>query len=118
MSSALLSEAARIASQFDYPAAEVQRGVTEYIREIDEGLSKEHTTLSQIPTYVTAVPNGTEKVRFTTNQLPSTKQQLTWSLAGFVPGSRSRRHQLPRVLDRSTWRHYLLPYPVQDHDSS
>ncbi|PYH34063.1 glucokinase glkA [Aspergillus neoniger CBS 115656] len=61
MSSALLSEAARIASQFDYPAAEVQRGVTEYIREIDEGLSKEHTTLSQIPTYVTAVPNGTEK---------------------------------------------------------
>lgn len=65
MSSALLSEAARIASQFDYPAAEVQRGVTEYIREIDEGLSKEHTTLSQIPTYVTAVPNGTEKVRFT-----------------------------------------------------
>jgi len=29
---------------------------------IDEGLEKNATTMSQIPTYVTAVPNGTEKV--------------------------------------------------------
>lgn len=29
---------------------------------IDEGLQKNATTMSQIPTYVTAVPNGTEKV--------------------------------------------------------
>ena len=29
----------------------------------DEGLQKEGTELSQIPTYVTAVPDGTEKVR-------------------------------------------------------
>lgn len=28
----------------------------------DEGLEKEHTSISQIPTYVTGVPNGTEKV--------------------------------------------------------
>jgi len=28
----------------------------------DEGLQKNATTLSQIPTYVTGVPNGTEKV--------------------------------------------------------
>jgi hexokinase len=28
----------------------------------DEGLQKSGTTMSQIPTYVTAVPNGTEKV--------------------------------------------------------
>jgi hexokinase len=62
MSSALLDEAARIARQFDFPAEEVQRGVKEYIREMDEGLSKEGTTLSQIPTFVTQVPNGTEKV--------------------------------------------------------
>jgi hypothetical protein len=27
-----------------------------------EGLEKENTSLSQIPTYVTGVPNGTEKV--------------------------------------------------------
>ncbi|KAB8253723.1 hypothetical protein BDV32DRAFT_133620 [Aspergillus pseudonomiae] len=61
MSSALLDEAARIARQFDFPAEGVQRGVKEYIREMDEGLSKEGTTLSQIPTFVTSVPNGTEK---------------------------------------------------------
>ncbi|KAI9044915.1 glucokinase glkA [Aspergillus affinis] len=61
MSSALLDEATRIAREFDYPAAEVQRGVKEYIREMDEGLRQEHTTLSQIPTFVTSVPNGTEK---------------------------------------------------------
>ncbi|KAF7592083.1 glucokinase [Aspergillus hancockii] len=61
MSSALLDEAARIARQFDFPAEDVQRGVKEYIREMDEGLSKEGTTLSQIPTFVTQVPNGTEK---------------------------------------------------------
>lgn len=29
---------------------------------IDEGLQKTGSTMSQIPTYVTAVPNGTEKV--------------------------------------------------------
>ncbi len=28
----------------------------------DEGLEKNGTTMSQIPTYVTAVPDGTEKV--------------------------------------------------------
>ncbi|PWY83510.1 hypothetical protein BO70DRAFT_290888 [Aspergillus heteromorphus CBS 117.55] len=59
--SALLDEATRIARQFDYPAAEVRRGVAEYIRQMNEGLTKEHTTLSQIPTFVTSVPNGTEK---------------------------------------------------------
>jgi hexokinase len=30
---------------------------------LDEGLAKNGSTMSQIPTYVTAVPNGTEKVR-------------------------------------------------------
>lgn len=29
-----------------------------------EGLEKDGTSLSQIPTYVTGVPNGTEKVRY------------------------------------------------------
>lgn len=61
--SALLQEAERIANQFDYSPNGVQRGVKEYIREVDEGLSEEGTTLSQIPTFVTSVPNGTEKVR-------------------------------------------------------
>ncbi|KAJ5437812.1 Glucokinase [Penicillium daleae] len=61
MSSALLDEATRIAREFDYPADQVQRGVDEYIKQSNEGLAQENTTLSQIPTFVTAVPNGTEK---------------------------------------------------------
>lgn len=60
----LVEEAERIARHFDYPPNEVQRSVKEYIREIDEGLAQEGSTLSQIPTFVTSVPNGTEKVRF------------------------------------------------------
>lgn len=61
MSSSLLDQATRIARDFDYPAEKVQRGVAEYIKQSNEGLIKEGTTLSQIPTFVTAVPNGTEK---------------------------------------------------------
>lgn len=75
-----LREAAqRIAAEFDYPAADVNRGVREFLKEMgrpgtgaqdaaanqgdtDEGLVKVNATMSQIPTYVTAVPNGKEKV--------------------------------------------------------
>lgn len=62
MPSAVIDEAVRIARLFDYPADQVQRSVAEYIREMEEGLAREGTTLSQIPTFVTEVPNGTEKV--------------------------------------------------------
>ncbi|OJJ80186.1 glucokinase glkA [Aspergillus glaucus CBS 516.65] len=57
----ILDEANRIAHLFDYPAEQVHRGVAEYIRQMGEGLTQENTTLSQIPTFVTSVPNGTEK---------------------------------------------------------
>jgi hexokinase len=60
---ALHEEVKRMAAEFDYPPSEVNKGVKEFIREMEEGLEKQGTTLSQIPTYVTAVPNGTEKVR-------------------------------------------------------
>ncbi|KAK2807743.1 hypothetical protein FQN50_005285 [Emmonsiellopsis sp. PD_5] len=59
--SPVVDEANRIAALFDYPAAEVNRGVEEFIREMKEGLQRDGTTLSQIPSYITAVPNGTEK---------------------------------------------------------
>lgn len=62
MSSPLVEEATRIAAEFDFSTDQVRRGVAEYIEESNEGLAKENTTLSQIPTFVTAVPNGTEKV--------------------------------------------------------
>ena len=69
----------------------------------DEGLKEDGTLMSQIPTYVTAVPNGTEKV-------------TAWYLAamtstdvfqGFVPGRRSWRYQFSRLLHISA-RKYTL----------
>ena len=57
----LKTEAQKVAAEFDYPAAQVNAGVKEFIRQMDEGLGRNETTMAQIPTYVTAVPNGTEK---------------------------------------------------------
>ncbi|KAI9838968.1 MAG: hypothetical protein M1819_004176 [Sarea resinae] len=57
----LLREAKRVAAEFDYPAEEVRKSVQEFLVQMDEGLQKPGQTLNQIPTYVTAVPNGTEK---------------------------------------------------------
>ncbi|MCJ1403621.1 glucokinase [Xylographa trunciseda] len=57
----LMDEARRVAAEFEYSAEDINKGVKEFMKEMDEGLEKDGTTLSQIPTYVTAVPNGTEK---------------------------------------------------------
>ncbi|KAL9106984.1 MAG: hypothetical protein Q9227_008020 [Pyrenula ochraceoflavens] len=59
---ALLKEAQRIAAEFEYPDKDVNEAVKEFIRQMDEGLERQGATMSQIPSYVTAVPNGTEKV--------------------------------------------------------
>lgn len=59
---ALEQEAKRMAAEFDFSKDDLNKGVKEFIAEMHEGLEKQGTTLSQIPTYVTAVPNGTEKV--------------------------------------------------------
>ncbi|OAL30301.1 hypothetical protein AYO20_08779 [Fonsecaea nubica] len=58
---ALEAEAKRLVAQFEYTAEDVNKGVKEFIREMEEGLEKQGTSISQIPTYVTSVPNGTEK---------------------------------------------------------
>ncbi|ETI23707.1 hypothetical protein G647_05512 [Cladophialophora carrionii CBS 160.54] len=58
---ALEAEAKRMVAQFEYSAEDVNRGVQEFVREMEEGLEKQGTSISQIPTYVTSVPNGTEK---------------------------------------------------------
>ncbi|KAK6398999.1 hypothetical protein LTR65_000556 [Meristemomyces frigidus] len=60
-SMALAAAAERVAAEFEYPAEQINRAVHEFIREMDEGLETQGATMSQIPTYVTAVPNGTEK---------------------------------------------------------
>ncbi len=65
---ALEAEAKRMIAQFEYSAEDVNKGVKEFIAEMEEGLGKDGTYLSQIPTYVTSVPNGTEKVRRETSR--------------------------------------------------
>lgn len=98
----LLEEAKRVAAEFEYTDDEVRKGVKHFIHQMstlpslcasyypvvrveqwdnrltsiaDEGLAKNGSTMSQIPTYVTAVPNGTEKVRLLFPKLHSS--QLT-----------------------------------------
>ncbi|KAF4629987.1 hypothetical protein G7Y89_g8156 [Cudoniella acicularis] len=58
---ALAAEAKRIAAEFEFSDDDVRRTVAEFIVEMNEGLAQNATTMSQIPTYVTGVPNGTEK---------------------------------------------------------
>ncbi|EGC49069.1 glucokinase glkA [Histoplasma capsulatum var. duboisii H88] len=60
-SSPVIDEAHRIAKLFEYPTEDVHRGVKEFIQQMDEGLEQDGATLRQIPSYVTAVPDGTEK---------------------------------------------------------
>ncbi|KAK5132211.1 hypothetical protein LTR08_009271 [Meristemomyces frigidus] len=60
-SMALAAAAERVAAEFEFDDAHINRAVHEFIREMDEGLAQQGATMSQIPTYVTAVPNGTEK---------------------------------------------------------
>ncbi|KAF2465965.1 uncharacterized protein BDR25DRAFT_294582 [Lindgomyces ingoldianus] len=60
-SMALAEQAKRVAAEFEFGQEDVRKAVKEFIREMNEGLERDGTELSQIPTYVTAVPNGTEK---------------------------------------------------------
>ena len=58
---ALAAAAERVAGEFEYSKEDVNRGVKAFIQQMDEGLGKQGAAMSQIPTYVTGVPNGTEK---------------------------------------------------------
>ncbi|KAI4192704.1 MAG: hypothetical protein LQ346_004196 [Caloplaca aetnensis] len=57
----LIEDARKVAEEFEYPGEKVNKGVKEFIRQMDEGLQETGKSMSQIPTYVTSVPNGTEK---------------------------------------------------------
>lgn len=59
---ALAKAAQRVVDEFDFSNEQVNAAVDEFLLEMEEGLQKDGQTMSQIPTYVTAVPNGTEKV--------------------------------------------------------
>lgn len=58
---ALQAETQRVVSQFEVTDQDVNAATLEFLRQMDEGLRKDGTSMSQIPTYVTAVPDGTEK---------------------------------------------------------
>ncbi|KAF5018242.1 hypothetical protein F66182_9785 [Fusarium sp. NRRL 66182] len=58
---ALADESNRVVQEFDFSDEDLNRHVKEFLRQMDEGLHEEGTSLQQIPTYVTGVPNGTEK---------------------------------------------------------
>ncbi|KAG8405694.1 hypothetical protein J3459_021560 [Metarhizium acridum] len=58
---ALADKTKRVVSQFDFSDADVNIHVQEFLKQMKEGLETDGTSLSQIPTYVTGVPNGTEK---------------------------------------------------------
>ncbi|KAF4968585.1 hypothetical protein FSARC_4058 [Fusarium sarcochroum] len=58
---ALADESSRVVQEFDFSDSELNSHVKEFLRQMDEGLQNEGTSLQQIPTYVTGVPNGTEK---------------------------------------------------------
>lgn len=58
----LEQEAKRMAAEFEFSKDALNKGVKHFIQEMREGLEQSGTHISQIPTYVTSVPNGTEKV--------------------------------------------------------
>ncbi|KMU82079.1 hexokinase [Coccidioides immitis RMSCC 3703] len=57
----VIAEAKRIAAEFEYSSADVNRGVKKFLSEMEIGLTGEGSTLSQIPSYITCVPDGSEK---------------------------------------------------------
>ncbi|KAI1967092.1 glucokinase [Ophidiomyces ophidiicola] len=57
----VIAAARQIAAEFEYPAVDVNRGVKEFLSKMEAGLTSKNSTLSQIPSYITSVPNGSEK---------------------------------------------------------
>lgn len=66
---ALGQEAKRVAALFEYGAEDLNKGVKAFLKAVDDGLEKQDQEMPQIPTYVTNVPNGTEKVSQCTAKL-------------------------------------------------
>ncbi|KAI9889905.1 MAG: glucokinase [Vezdaea aestivalis] len=60
----LIDEAKRVADEFEFTPDNARKAVKQFLKEMDEGLDADGTSLSQIPTFVTAVPNGNEKGLF------------------------------------------------------
>lgn len=85
---ALETAAKRMAAEFDFDKTHVNKAVKKFLDEMEEGLEKQGTHMSQIPTYVTAVPNGTEKVGTRNIGI----QERILILTGNIPSCRLGRH--------------------------
>ncbi|PUU76333.1 hexokinase [Tuber borchii] len=57
----LAEKATKIAGELEYSPEQVREGVKEFLRLMDDGLQNDERDMTMIPTYVTNVPNGTEK---------------------------------------------------------
>ncbi|KAK0759813.1 hypothetical protein N5P37_008003, partial [Trichoderma harzianum] len=57
----LAEHTSRVVSEFEFSDEDLNRHVQEYLKQTNEGLKVDGTSLSQIPSYVTAVPDGTER---------------------------------------------------------
>ncbi|KAK1977957.1 hexokinase [Colletotrichum cereale] len=56
-----IAHARRIAHDFDFPPEEVRRATFHFVRQLNEGLQRDGTSMCQIPSFVTNLPNGSEK---------------------------------------------------------
>ncbi|GKT41204.1 glucokinase [Colletotrichum spaethianum] len=57
----LIAHARKIAHDFDFPAEEVRRATLHFLKQLNEGLQRDGTSMCQIPSFVTNLPNGSEK---------------------------------------------------------
>ncbi|KAK1994780.1 hexokinase [Colletotrichum falcatum] len=56
-----IAHARRIAHDFEFPAEEVRRATFHFLKQLNEGLQRDGTSMCQIPSFVTKLPNGSEK---------------------------------------------------------
>ncbi|OLN97759.1 Glucokinase 2 [Colletotrichum chlorophyti] len=59
--SELIAQARRIAQEFEFPAKDVRRATKHFLKQLNEGLREDGTSMCQIPSFVTKLPNGSEK---------------------------------------------------------
>ena len=131
----VVARAELIAQEFEYGAEDVRRGVKEYLRLMGElarapvsglrilivlievGLRDDGQAMTMIPTYVTGVPNGTEKVCSSRGQ-QMIRSQGSSHLLGCLPRSRSGWNELPRLFGCSYWRRQFYSDAVESTDTS
>ncbi|KAK1483591.1 hexokinase [Colletotrichum tamarilloi] len=59
--SELIAQARKIVHDFDFPPEDVRRATTHFLKQLNEGLQEDGTSMCQIPSFVTKLPNGSEK---------------------------------------------------------